>query len=158
MIHTYFIFRFQDTEPTSYDLHVMEKNAHNEKSEWKYKSTPFGFVLIIESKLTVRDLHRRYRKQEKRFGVKLPLMILNVSSECFHGEGTNFRLRDVSDQTIRKRKRLPHSLYIRQEEFIEPTSDDILDKISMEGISSISNREKAILDALSQELQNAKKS
>jgi len=158
MIHTYFIFRFQDTEPTSYDLHVMEKNVYRCKANWKCKSTPFGFVIILKSKLSVRDLHRRFRKQEKRFGVKLPLMILNVGSECFHGEGTNFRLRDVSDQTIRKRKRLPRSLSIKQEEFIEPSSDEILDKISMEGISSISIREKAILDALSQELQNAKKS
>ena len=158
MINTYFIFRFQDTEPTSYDYHVMENNAHNEKSEWKYKSTPFGFVLIIESKLTVRDLHRRYRKQEKKFGVSLPLMILNVSASCFHGESTFFMLRELSNKTIRKRERMKSSLRNVEREVVEPTSDEILDKIALTGIGSINSREKAILDALSQELRNAKKS
>lgn len=158
MIHTYFIFRFQDTQPTSYDYYVMENTAYNEKSEWKFKSTPFGFVLILESKLSVRDLHRRYRKQEKKFNVSLPLMILNVSASCFHGESTFFQLRDLSNKTIHKRERMKSSLRNVDREAFEPTSDEILDKIARTGLGSISSTEKAILDALSQELRNAKKS
>ena len=65
MINTLLLFRFQDSEPLDQDNFLFERIIYR-KDSIKYKATPFGFVALIQTKLSVRELHKRYRTSRPR--------------------------------------------------------------------------------------------
>lgn len=140
MINTLLLFRFQDSEPIDLDNFLFDRIIYR-KDSLKYKATPFGFIALIQTKLSVRELHRRYRRQEKKHKRELPLFILNLRSERVECEGTFFRMGDLSKTCIRRTtvqaKSGPDSI---------PSPDDILDKINEKGMDSITDFERKILD------------
>ena len=140
MINTLLLFRFQDSEPIDLDNFLFDRIIYR-KDSLKYKATPFGFIALIQTKLSVRELHRRYRRQEKKHKRALPLFILNLRSERVECESTFFRMRDLSKTCIRRTtvqaKLGPDSI---------PSPDDILDKINEKGMDSITDFERKILD------------
>lgn len=140
MINTLLLFRFQDSEPIDLDNFLFDRIIYR-KDSLKFKATPFGFVALIQTKLSVRELHKRYRRQEKKHKRELPLFILNLRSERVECEGTFFRMGDLSKTCIRRTKAQtksgPDSI---------PSPDDILDKINEKGMDSITDFERKILD------------
>ena len=106
MINTLLLFRFQDSEPIDLDNFLFDRIIYR-KDSLKYKATPFGFVALIQTKLSVRELHRRYRRQEKKHKRALPLFILNLRSERVECEGTfsNARRRYTSNQSAKNQTR-----------------------------------------------------
>ena len=155
MINTLLLFRFQDSEPLDPDHFLFERIIYR-KDSLKYKATPFGFVALIQTKLSVRELHKRYRRQEKKHKRALPLFILNLRSERVECEGTFFRMGDLSKTCIRRTKAQVKS----SPEHI-PSGDDILDKINEKGMGSITDFERNMLDEWSKKLrinQNGKPS
>ena len=147
MINTLLLFRFQDSEPLDPDHFLFERIIYR-KDSLKYKATPFGFVALIQTKLSVRELHKRYRRQEKKHKRELPLFILNLRSERVECEGTYFRMGDLSKSCIRRTK-----AQAQLEPESKPSSDDILDKINAKGMDSISDFERNVLDEWAKEFR-----
>ena len=147
MINTLLLFRFQDSEPLDLDIFLFERVMYR-KDSLKYKPTPFGFVALIQTKLSVRELHKRYLRKEKKHKRALPLFILNLRSERVECEGTFFRMGDLSKTCIRRTKVQtksgPESI---------PSGDDILDKISEKGMDSITDFERNMLDKWAKNLR-----
>ena len=140
MINTLLLFRFQDSEPLDLDIFLFERVMYR-KDGLKYKSTPFGFVALIQTKLSVRELHKRYLRKEKKHKRALPLFILNLRSERVECEGTFFRMGDLSKTCIRRTK-----AHAKSGLDSIPSPDDILDKINEKGMDSITDFERKILD------------
>ena len=147
MINTLLLFRFQDSEPLDPDHFLFERIIYR-KDSLKYKATPFGFVALIQTKLSVRELHKRYRRQEKKCNRALPLFILNLRSERVECEGTFFRMGDLSKTCIRRTKSQAKS----RPDYI-PSGDDILDKINEKGMDSITDFERNMLDEWAKNLR-----
>ena len=152
-MNTLFIFRFDDHIPTEQDQYIFDAASIKGIEAVKLKTTPFGYVAVLKTRLNVRELHRRFKRQENKYKVRLPLFIMDLRSPRVECEGTYFRIGDVSPNCIRRRQ-LPH----RKVKPAELTSDEILEKIYDRGMSGITKREKNILDELSSNLRNAKKS
>ena len=140
MINTLLLFRFQDSEPIDLDNFIFDRITYH-KDSLKYKATPFGFVALIQTNLSVRELHRRYRRQEKKHKRALPLFILNLRSERVECEGTFFRMGDLSKTCIRRTK-----VQAKSGPDSIPSPDDILDKINEKGMDSITDFERKKLD------------
>lgn len=158
MQNTLFIFRFQDTKPNNSDKYLLNKHAKGGMKACKFKSTPFGFITIIQTTLDVKSLSRIYQRKEKKNGILLPVMILNLSSERVEGQGTHFRMKDVSENCIRRNRKIKvksmASLNMQEK---DPSVDDILEKIFKNGIGAITANEREILDNRSVELRKLKK-
>ena len=140
MINTLLLFRFQDSEPIDLDNFLFDRIIYR-KDSLKFKATPFGFVALIQTKLSVRELHKRYRRQEKKHKRELPLFILNLRSERVECEGTFFRMGDLSKTCIRRT-----TVQAKSGRDSIPSPDDILDKINEKGMDSITDFERKILD------------
>ena len=140
MINTLLLFRFQDSEPIDLDNFLFDRITYR-KDSLKYKATPFGFVALIQTNLSVRELHRRYRRQEKKHKRALPIFILNLRSERVECEGTFFRMGDLSKTCIRRT-----TVQAKSGRDSIPSPDDILDKINEKGMDSITDFERKILD------------
>lgn len=158
MQNTLFIFRFQDTNPNNADKYLLNKHAKGGVKSCKFKSTPFGFITIIQTTLDVKSLKRIYQRKEKKNGISLPIMILNLSSERVEGQGTHFRMRDVSENCIRRNRKIKvKSIASINMQEKEPSVDEILEKIFENGIGAITANEREILDSRSFELRKLKK-
>lgn len=153
MINTLFIFRFDDHIPTEQDQYIFDAASIKGIDAVKLKTTPFGYVAVLKTRLNVRELHRKFKRQENKCKVLLPLFIMDLRSPRVECEGTYFRIGDVSPNCIRRRQS-PN----RKVMPIELTSDEVLEKIYDKGMTSITKHEKGILNELSSNLRNAKKS
>jgi len=103
MINTLFIFRFDDHIPTEQDQYIFDAASIKGIDAVKLKTTPFGYVAVLKTRLNVRELHRKFKRQENKCKVLLPLFIMDLRSPRVECEGTYFRIGDVSPNCIRRR-------------------------------------------------------
>ena len=153
-MHTILIFRFDTTEPTVHDEKIFSLICSKYGENLTLQKTPYGIVAVARTEMSVGSIFFKYKIAEKREKTELPVFIFSLTEQSLKNSASFVNLRQMASIAEElKKKKTPTS-----KDTIEnnhgKTIDDLLEQIHLEGIDSLTDRERLQLDRYAEKLKN----